>query len=273
MMRIFSPAKLNLSLSIGAALDDGFHDVDTVIQTVSFGDTVTIEPGAAIHIRCTNPSVPTDESNLCFRAAEVFNKYAEHTGGVLIAIEKNIPIGSGLGGGASNAAAVLKGLNKLNGALLSQEKLIKCAALVGSDVPSFILGGTIHGAHHGEHVSPLPPIPLCWFVIVDTGVAVNTKDAYGWWDEASLNMKQIPVPYEASLKWLTDHAANDFMAVISKRFPAILENIKALERLGAARARLTGSGGCVFGIFTDEASARRSARAFQKAYLATPYSH
>lgn len=269
-MHIFSPAKLNLYLRVGNVLPDGYHEVETVMQTVSWGDTVTIEPHESVIITCTNPAVPTDERNFCMRAVHLLKHHSGYDGGVSIAIEKNIPVSSGLGGGASNVAAVLRGMNELFRMRLSSMELLELAGQIGTDVPGILLGDTVLGTHHGEMVSRLPDIPPSWFVIVDTGCPVSTKDAYAM---VAVDRSLRTCHYEPSIKWIQENTFNTFTELMAGQYPVISEALTNLKKHGAYAASLTGTGGAVFGIFDSHDTAEKAASRFPKAHVATAYNY
>lgn len=269
-MELFAPAKLNLYLRVGNVLPDGYHEVETVMQTVSWGDTVSIEPHETVIITCTNPAVPTDERNLCMRAVHLLKHHSGYDGGVSIAIEKNIPVSSGLGGGASNVAAVLRGMNELFRMRLSSMELLELAGQIGTDVPGILLGGTVLGTHHGEMVSRLPDIPPSWFVIVDTECPVSTKDAYAM---VAADQSLRTCHYEPSVDGLKKNTFNTFTELMAGQYPAISETLTSLKKHGAYAVSLTGTGGAVFGIFSSRSHADSAAAHFPNAHVATSYYH
>lgn len=269
MMRIFSSAKLNLSLHVGKKLPDGFHEVDTVMQTVSFGDTITLEVSEATDLTCSDPSVPLDNRNLVFQAVSLFQKNGLLKNGFRIHIDRQIPMMSGLGGASSNAAATLRGMNELCQIGLSEQDLLSFARELGCDVPACVLGGTVHGTHYGEMVSRLEALPPYWFVIVDTGVQVNTTEAYQWWDESKSNESCTHVTYTPTLDWIK-HGSNDFERLVANQFSEIHRDLTMLREHGALRASLTGSGGNVYGVFTSEKTALKAVQHFSRAWVCVP---
>ena len=182
MVRSF--AKINLGLRIGAARPDGFHDLLTVYQTIGLHDVVhvSVKRGTGIEIRCNDALVPKDESNTCWRIVEETMRALRAKGRVVIEIEKRLPVQGGLGGASSNAVAAMLGLERaLKKALPAPEKL-QAAADVGSDLPLFLIGGTVLGIGHGEQVYPLPDLPATGCVIVTSDVGVSTPKAFAEWD-------------------------------------------------------------------------------------------
>jgi 4-diphosphocytidyl-2-C-methyl-D-erythritol kinase len=177
-------AKINLGLRIGAARADGFHELLTVYQTIGLHDVirVSVGRGSGIEIRCTDPRVPRDESNTCFRMVERGMRALRAKGHVVIEIEKQLPLQGGLGGASANAVATLLGLERAVRSTLSQTEKLEIAAKVGSDLPLFLVGGTILGVGRGEQVYPLPDLPATGCVVVTPGIGVSTPQAFGEWD-------------------------------------------------------------------------------------------
>jgi len=177
-------AKINLGLRIGAAREDGFHELLTVYQTIGLHDIlrVSVGRGTGIEIRCDDPRVPKDESNTCFRIVEKAMAALRAKGRVVVEIEKRLPVQGGLGGASANAVAALVGLEKaLKKALPAAERL-QIAAEVGSDLPLFLVGGTVLGVGRGEQVYPLEDLPGMACVVVTPEVGVSTPRAFAAWD-------------------------------------------------------------------------------------------
>src|SRR5438445_2030047 len=177
-------AKINLGLRIGAVRDDGFHELLTIYQTIAQHDVirVSVRRGNGIEIRCPDPRVPKDDSNTCARIVEKALPALRAKGRVVIEIEKRLPVQGGLGGASSNAVATLLGLERaLKKSLPSRERL-RIAAEVGSDLPLFLVGGTVLGVGRGEQVYPLEDFPAVACVIVTPEVGVSTPKAFAAWD-------------------------------------------------------------------------------------------
>jgi len=177
-------AKINLGLRIGAAREDGFHELLTVYQTIGLHDVIRVGvgPGAGIEIRCADPRVPCDESNTCFRIVEKAMCALGAKGRVIIDIEKRLPVQGGLGGASSNAVAALLGLERAVRKSLSAVERLRIAAEVGSDLPLFLVGGTVLGVGRGEQVYPLQDLPAVACVVVTPEVGVSTPKAFAEWD-------------------------------------------------------------------------------------------
>jgi 4-diphosphocytidyl-2-C-methyl-D-erythritol kinase len=177
-------AKINLGLSIGRLRPDGFHDLRTVYQTIALHDLIRVQVGrgTGIEIRCNDPRVPRDRTNTCYRIAERAMAALRATGRVVITIEKRLPVQGGLGAGSGNAVAALLALERaLKKRLLGAERL-RIAAEVGSDLPLFLVGGTVLGVGHGEEVYPLPDLsPVCC-VVATPEIGVSTPGAFADWD-------------------------------------------------------------------------------------------
>jgi len=181
-MRSF--AKINLGLRIGAARDDGFHELLTVYQTISLHDVIRVSAGrgSGIEIRCHDARVPRDQSNTCWRVAERAMAALKAKGRVLIEIEKRLPVQGGLGGASANAVATLLGLERALRKSLPAAERLRIAAEVGSDLPLFLVGGTVLGVGRGEQVYALPDLPAVACVVVAPGIGVSTPKAFREWD-------------------------------------------------------------------------------------------
>jgi 4-diphosphocytidyl-2-C-methyl-D-erythritol kinase len=183
-------AKINLGLRIGAAREDGFHELLTVYQTIGLHDVirVSVGRGTGIEIRCDDPRVPRDESNTCFRIVEKAMRPLRAKGRVVIEIEKRLPVQGGLGGASANAVATLLGLERALRKTLPASEKLRIAAEVGSDLPLFLVGGTVLGLGRGEQVYPLPDLPAAC-VVVTPEVGVSTPKAFADWDRSAQGLK------------------------------------------------------------------------------------
>ena len=177
-------AKVNLGLYIGPRRSDGFHELRTVYQTIGLHDVlrVSVQRGSGIEIRCTDPRVPTDQTNTCYRMIERAKAALGAKGRVLLDIEKRLPVQGGLGGASGNAVAALLGLEMALKKKLSPSERLRMAAEVGSDVPLFLIGGTVLGVGRGEDVYPLPDLPAIPCVIATPEIGVSTPRAFADWD-------------------------------------------------------------------------------------------
>lgn len=267
-------AKVNLTLSVGAKRPDGYHAVETVMTGVSLSDTVTLTrcAGGEDTLLCATPMTQRPEDDLCIRALGTFFR---ETGiiredAVTIALEKRIPAQAGLGGGSSDAAAVLRGLRALYAPHITDDELERMAALLGSDVPYFIRGGTALATGRGEVMTALPAMPRCAFVIVKPEESYSTAAMYAAIDSAGMVRTGGSDAVQEGLRtgelaMIAAGIDNDFQRALpaNSAVPAI---VKALLAHGALCAQMTGSGSAVFGIYADRQEAERSAAALRETY-------
>ncbi|NII11588.1 4-(cytidine 5'-diphospho)-2-C-methyl-D-erythritol kinase [Oleiagrimonas sp. C23AA] len=247
-----APAKLNLCLRIIGRREDGYHRLQTVFRLLDWGDQVHLRPRDDARIeRVAGAEGVAVEDDLTVRAARLLQAHSACPLGADIAVDKRIPMGGGLGGGSSNAASVLVGLNRLWRTGLSADALAELGVTLGADVPVFVRGHTAWAEGVGEILSPLE-LPECWYVIVDPRVAVPTAPLF----QAPELTRNAP---EATISdFLSGHMAeNAFEPVVRARFPVVSA---ALDWLGCfGTARLSGSGACVFVELTTRAEAQAAA--------------
>jgi 4-diphosphocytidyl-2-C-methyl-D-erythritol kinase len=265
-LRLRAPAKVNLGLRVLGELSDGTHSVATLYQAVDFFDDVDLALGdEGVRISVHGPrreGVPDSEGNLAARAAQAVLEATGAPTGVEIRLTKRIPHAAGLGGGSSDAAAVLHGLSLLLDAAPAPERLAEIAAGLGADVPFFLQGGTALGYHRGAHLLALPPPPPLPGVIVVPDVEVSTFWAYHAWDL----YRRKPLPDSAGLPRssrieLDDltRCRNDFESVVFAKFPEVEGVWRTLAEGGPLVARLSGTGSACFALYRD--AARRDAEA------------
>lgn len=269
-------AKVNLTLCVGKKRPDGYHQVETVMTGVALGDTVTLErhPGIWDELICLPPVTERVEDNLCMKALRVFfAEFGAREEYVTITLTKQIPTQAGLGGGSSDAAAVLRGLRRLYAPQLSDTRLEELAAQLGSDVPYFIRGGTVLATGRGEQLTTLPPMPPCWFVVVKpeegyaTGAMYSAIDRAGaakWMDSQAVCQALAA----GNLAGVAAGLDNDFQRVLPEG-SAVPEIVETLRQAGALNAQMTGSGSAVFGLFRDREAAEAAAAALQADYPRT----
>lgn len=250
-MRYLAPAKLNLFLHVTGRRADGYHDLETVFQLIDLHDVLTIQTRDDGTIARKPPPSDAmlmqlpDAEDLTVRAARLLQEHSSTRLGADIHVEKHIPSGAGLGGGSSDAASVLVALNTQWGLGWSLERLAALGLVLGSDVPVFVYGRNAFAAGRGEQLSPLG-LPPRWFLIVDAGVAVSTRELFA---APELTRNTPPLTIRGLPQ---DGGRNDFEPVVLARYPRIAEVFEALKPFGP---RLTGTGGCVFTAFDTRAAA------------------
>jgi 4-diphosphocytidyl-2-C-methyl-D-erythritol kinase len=257
----YSPAKVNLMLHILKKREDGYHEIRTLFQKISLHDTLrfTLREEPGIEIRTSDPNLPTGRENLVYRAASALLRRAAHKGGISITLLKRIPVGAGLGGGSSNAAATLKTLNLLLNLDLSPRELMEFARPIGADVPFFLTEGSALGTGIGDRLKRID-LPELWYVLINPGFEVSTAWAYKnrilTKRRIDYNIHKFPrMPQEvAKFLW------NDLEGVVSKAHPEISSAKEILLSKGALGALMTGSGPTVFGIFPEEGGASKAYR-------------
>ncbi|MBT3216801.1 MAG: 4-(cytidine 5'-diphospho)-2-C-methyl-D-erythritol kinase [Candidatus Marinimicrobia bacterium] len=262
-------AKVNIGLKILRRREDGYHTISTLFQEMDFHDTIHISmESSAFSLTTNSPSIPTDETNICYKAWKTLKDTYPKVGGISIYIDKQIPVGSGLGGGSSNAAAVVKGLNKLYHIGLTKENLNKLAVKIGSDVPFFICGGTQVGDGVGEKLTPIQQKIRGTYLLVVPSFTISTSWAYGQVKNSLENKNQTtnfadllerePIPFKLF--------ENEFEDVVIPAYPEIGDIKSRMIASGAVFASLSGSGSTVFGIFSDETLALEADRKFKPQY-------
>jgi 4-diphosphocytidyl-2-C-methyl-D-erythritol kinase len=265
-------AKINLSLRVSSARADGFHDVRTILQAIDLFDRVKCETRRGpFQISCDMPGVPTDCTNLVWKAAQLLWGAAGRSGeprNTVVTLQKHIPMKAGLGGGSSNAAAALLGLQRLWKLRVPDEQIHALAARLGSDVPFFLVGGTALGLDRGDEVYPLEQLPPYWVVLVMPSLGVATKDAYEWFDECrksgrdGFSRHQNENSSRPLLRAFPNVTlVNDLEPPVIERHPVIGQLKQRLTGRGALMAAMSGSGSTVFGVFTSATAAKRAARA------------
>lgn len=265
-----APAKINLCLDITNRLDNGYHSVFMIMQAVDLYDKVTVEKDNSkkIKVVCANEKVPADENNIAFKAAE---RFFEFTGmenpGIIINIEKNIPVAAGLAGGSTDAAAVLTGLNRLFDFSLSERELCKAGVKIGADVPFCIMGGTMLAQDFGQILSPLPDFEGFSIVLAKPDRSVSTKKAYDDFDSA-LNIRHPD--NSRILRYAADGEYEKAFRYFENVFEQVVEvperaEIKTIMReTGASFALMSGSGPSVYGVFKDEKNAKECMKKCEK---------
>ena len=300
-------AKINLGLYIGARRADGFHDLRTVYQTIALHDVIRVSVDATgearasgVEIFCDDPRVPLDSSNTCYRMAALVMGTLKARGKVTIEIEKKLPVQGGLGAASSNAVAAMVGLERALKKRLSDAERLRIAAEVGSDLPLFLIGGTVLGVGRGEEVYPVPDLPSIAMVVVTPEIGVSTPKAFADWDAlmgerassdelthsgSSDRLFEVGCALSAWLSHYPDAGApakrggragsllsdlvragieNDFEKVVFPQFPELRDMKRALVRAGSRYASLSGSGSTLYGLFGSAAEAEKAAGRLRK---------
>ncbi|MBN1297778.1 4-(cytidine 5'-diphospho)-2-C-methyl-D-erythritol kinase [bacterium] len=273
-MKILARAKINIVLRVLYRRSDGYHEVESIMQTVGLADAIELTPNSrgTIRLECSTTDTGLVKDNLAFRAARLFLSHQGIARGVDIELKKSIPIGGGLGGGSSDAAAVLLGLNRIFKTELPVEVLRVMAAELGSDVPFFIGGGTALVTGRGERITPLPFVGNMFILLINPGFSVSTAMVY-----SSLNLDLttpervhniLPVFSRGNVPLVDVKAAvqNDLQATVVRLYPQIAGILDWFREHDAVCAAVSGSGGTVFGIFHDRDRAIRAADDAQRMF-------
>jgi 4-diphosphocytidyl-2-C-methyl-D-erythritol kinase len=290
-------AKINLGLRIGLRREDGFHALRTVYQTVAIHDRIdlAVGRGSGIEIECANQRVPRDEGNTCWRVAERVLRALNTKARVRITIHKRLPVQGGMGAGSSNGVVTMLALERALKKRLPAHDRLRIAAEVGSDLPLFLLGGTVLGSGRGEEIYPLENLPVFDCVVATPAIGISTPAAFADWDEkcaaeakltGSAPSDRMNMFSHSVYEWLSgsrftptgvpgkgrDRAEallldpvrtgieNDFESVVFPMYPALREVKSALERAGAKYASHSGSGSTVYGLFASKTKAAKAAR-------------
>ena len=248
-------AKINLSLNITGKCDDGYHTIDTVMQSVTLNDKVTVKISDKITVDCSDQTLKS-EDNIAFSAAKLFFEKAGFKGGAEIYIEKHIPTAAGLGGGSSDAAAVLLSLNKLYGEPMSENDLSEIAVKLGADVPFFINGGTQRAVGIGEKLTPLKPLTEGYFLIAKQGKKQSTGEMYRLLDK----QKKTFADTESVISACERNDLHSLAKATGNSFSVLWLDSPLYKRLcnsGAVGCGLSGSGPSFFAIFSEYKTASK----------------
>ena len=258
-----APAKINLSLDVLHKRQDGYHEVEMIMTTIDLADRVELSllPNDDIRISSQNRFVPDDQRNLAYQAAKLLKDRYQIKQGVRIEIEKNIPVAAGLAGGSSDAAAVLRGLNRLWELGLTLDELAVLGSEIGSDVSFCVYGGTALATGRGEKIKKLPPPPSCWVVLAKPLIGVSTADVY-----RRLNLENIQHPNtkgmieaieDADFPGVCSHVGNVLEDVTLKLYPEVAQIKDQLQRFGADAVLMSGSGPTVFALVHHDSRMHR----------------
>lgn len=272
-MQLYAPAKINLSFEIKGRREDGFHEIETLMAPISLSDRLTIERGQTtdgIRFSCDDSSLSNGEENLVVRAARLFQKTTKIGAGVEIALEKKIPHGAGLGGGSSDAAATLLGLNELFETRLDQKQLMELAGQIGSDVPFFILGSAATCRGRGEIVEPAKLPANFNLLLVKPDFGVPTGWAYGRWKDS----RKVPDVDYSSQEFSGVRFVNDLERPVFEKF-VLLGHLKTWLRLQpeVGAALMSGSGSTVFAVLREDVDGEKLAARVRENLDANMWTH
>ncbi len=266
-MNLRAYAKINIGLRILGKRTDGYHDIETIFHEVDLYDEISLEPSDDVRFLTSSTTIPTDDRNLCVKAAHALRTQTHFRGGARICLTKKIPVGAGLGGGSSDAAIVLHGLNLLWHTALPPSELEKIAAPLGSDVPFFIRGGSALGTSKGEVLTALELHIPYWILTVTPSIHISTAWAYS---HLQLTDSKRAGTFDSFVqRGLVDRQAlaatvtNDFESTVFQSYPEIGQLKEKLMSLGAAFAQMSGSGSSVYGFFGEERVARKAQDTFK----------
>ena len=266
-IRLKARAKINLTLDVTGKREDGYHLLETIMQTVALYDDIYMKKleKPEIRLKTNLPWLPVDERNLAYRAAQLMLETFGIKGGVFIKIDKRIPVAAGLAGGSTDCAAVLVGMNRLFSLGLSEERLEELAGTMGSDIPYCVRRGTVLCEGVGEKMTNVAvPCPQCYVVLAKLPVSVSTVSVYKGlkWDQVEEHPDtegMIAAMAEGDVDKMGSLLCNVLETVTIEMHPKIAEIKKRLMELGAAGALMSGSGPTVFGLFSDRGQARQAA--------------
>ncbi len=263
-------AKVNLALEVLGKRPDGYHEIATVMQTVDLFDRLILETAPTISLEADDPALPIDERNLIVRAAILLRQASGVEAGARIRLRKRIPVAAGLGGGSSDAAAALWGLNRLWGLRWPRARLAELAARLGMDVPFFLTGGPALATGRGERVEPLPAQGGYALVLVNPRVPLSTREVYdrvpeGWRAEPTGTRRLVEALATRSAVRVAAALTNNLEGLVAARLPAIGRMKAALLAAGALGAVMSGSGPSVFGMARSLEHARQIQRRVSRA--------
>ncbi len=263
--------KINLYLEVIKKREDGYHELQMVMQSIGLYDKVSVQDREKDEILLyTNSSyIPTDEGNIAVQAAKLMKEAFQIDKGVEITIDKKIPVAAGLAGGSANAAGVLKGLNELWNLNLSEGKLRDLGLRLGADVPFSVMEGAAVAEGIGERLTPIPGLKNTWLVLCKPGISVSTPEVYKELDVSALERKPLGKEFltaieNRDLKSISKNMYNALESVTLKKHGVIEDIKKKMMQFNAIGTMMTGSGPAVFGIFKDQDKAKNAARNLKK---------
>ena len=256
--------KINLGLDVVERLENGYHQVRMVMQTIGIFDELTFtRRKEGIRITADSDEIPTNEHNLVYKAVRLMKETYNIAGGVEIHLKKRIPVAAGMAGGSSDAAAALRGVDRMFGLGLNQQELCRLGVQIGADVPYCIMSGTVLAEGIGEKLTPLAAAPDCYVLLVKPDVSVSTRDVYTNFklDKVKVHPDidgMIQAVKEGSLSGITSRMENVLEQVTVSRYPVIQDIKDKMKEMGAMNSLMSGSGPTVFGIFCEEERARKA---------------
>lgn len=257
-------AKINLGLDVVRRLENGYHEVKMVMQTVGIYDELLFQRTESGIVLTTDAGeLPTDENNLIYKAARLMKEHYGIAEGIHIHLRKNIPIAAGMAGGSTDAAATMKGINRLFDLGIQLGELMELGVQIGADVPYCVLGGTALAEGIGEKLTPLTPAPDCYVLVAKPDLSVSTKYVYQHLDAAGIDRHpdidgMVAAIEAGSLQGILDRMENVLERVTIQAHPIIDTIKRRMRRLGAVNSLMSGSGPTVFGIFTEESRAKEA---------------
>ncbi|HSP20708.1 MAG TPA: 4-(cytidine 5'-diphospho)-2-C-methyl-D-erythritol kinase [Planococcus sp. (in: firmicutes)] len=258
MLYVKAPAKINLTLDVLYKRPDNYHEIEMIMTTVDLADRIGLKATeSGIHIESADRFVPNDSRNLAYQAAQLLKDTFNIKSGVIISLDKQIPVAAGLAGGSSDAAATLKGLNQLWQLNLSLDELAELGAKIGSDVSFCVYGGTALAKGRGEIIEHLPAPPHCWVVLAKPTIGVSTADVYGAFNPAKAEHpntgKMIEALEQGDYQAMCDHLGNSLESVTLEMHPEVAQIKEQMKKFGADAVLMSGSGPTVFGLVQQEA--------------------
>ncbi len=280
-LTVVSPAKINLYLRITGKRADGYHELETVMVPLDFGDQVTLQlRKTSLTLECDNPNLPTDDANIALRAAKALAQAVGVETGAKIVLQKRIPLAAGLGGGSSNAATVLRALNQLWKAGATTQQIDEIAAGLGSDVNFFLQQGAAVCRGRGEQVEPVVSKLSAAILLVNPGFGISTKWAYESWAQAAGltgKVSEVSVLLRAlaadDLAGVAKALFNSLEAPSIAKFPVLRLLKDALRAHGAAGTLMSGSGATVFGLFANVQRAEQAGQAVREEFGSSIWTH
>ncbi len=268
-IEVTSPAKINIGLNVIRKRGDSFHDISTIFHPLQLEDFIEFEKSDIFEFSSNNDLLENDENNLIIKSIKLLEKTVNKELSVKINLKKNIPVGAGLGGGSSNAAATLKALNSVFNLNLSYNQLFDIAIQLGSDVPYFLNPVTCYAESRGEKLNNLGFSISYPILIVNPGIHIETKWAFSLVspDENSVKLKNILSDNKFDVEALKHFVTNDFEKIVFDKYPEIAEIKLKLYTLGAEFSLMSGTGSTVYGIFTNLQKARLARSVFEKNYF------